>query len=93
MILIPCPHCGDRNSSEFTYAGEVHSRPSPGDARQGPWRDYLYGKDNPAGWTEERWFHGSGCGKYLRAERHTVTNEIRATRPEVGAGASSRTRP
>jgi heterotetrameric sarcosine oxidase delta subunit len=39
-------------------------------------------KNNPVGWTTERWFHVSGCRKFFIAERHTVTNLIRATRRE-----------
>jgi heterotetrameric sarcosine oxidase delta subunit len=79
MILILCPHCGPRNSSEFSYLGERKSRPSVAGVSQQEWREYLYLKQNPAGWTTEQWFHGSGCRKYFFAERHTTTNEIRAT--------------
>lgn len=82
MILIPCPHCGPRNSDEFSYLGEQSSRPGP-DASPSAWREYLYLKDNPAGWTTEQWYHAAGCRKFLIAERHTVTNEIRATRPRA----------
>ncbi len=80
MIRIPCPHCGPRNSNEFTYVGEGGPRPtvSPGDEPT-EWRRYLYEKRNPAGWTTEQWFHASGCRKYFRAVRHTVTNEVRWT--------------
>ncbi|MGH9303140.1 MAG: sarcosine oxidase subunit delta [Acidimicrobiales bacterium] len=85
MILIKCPYCGPRNSSEFHYAGEIKARPDPKTATKTEWRDYLYDKDNPAGWTHERWFHSAGCGQFLLAERHTVTNELRSTRPETAA--------
>jgi heterotetrameric sarcosine oxidase delta subunit len=78
MILIPCPHCGPRNSTEFAYAGETSVRPPP---TAGPieWRQYLYLKSNPAGLTTENWCHSSGCRKYFLAERDTVTNEVLAT--------------
>jgi heterotetrameric sarcosine oxidase delta subunit len=77
VIQLPCPNCGPRNSDEFAYYGERTPRPA---AEDGPaaWRGYLYAKKNPAGWTTEQWFHSAGCGKFLMAERHTVTNEIRA---------------
>ena len=80
MILIPCPHCGPRNSSEFAYLGEPKARPTvaAGDA-PAQWRRYLYDKTNPAGWTTEQWFHTSGCRKVIVALRHTVTNEMRWT--------------
>lgn len=80
MILLPCPHCGPRNASEFRYAGEASTRPDPNATTPEEWRDYLYIKSNPAGWTTEKWFHRTGCRRYFTAERHTVTNEVRETR-------------
>lgn len=79
MILIPCPHCGPRNSSEFSYAGETKPRPSVTDLTPAAWRDYLYLKRNPAGPTTELWRHSTGCGAFFVAERHTVTNEVTLT--------------
>jgi heterotetrameric sarcosine oxidase delta subunit len=84
MILIPCPHCGPRNSSEFAYVGERKARPDPNTATPVAWRAYLYDKRNPAGWTTESWYHRFGCRKYLVVERHTVTNEVRAAHPAGG---------
>ena len=77
MLVIICPHCGPRNSDEFTYQGELKRRPQVAVTAPGEWRRYLYMRDNLAGWVSERWFHGSGCRRYLMLERHTVTNEIR----------------
>ncbi len=79
MLLIECPHCGPRNSSEFSYSGPIKPRPSieglaPEDRAE--WRRYLYEEDNHAGFATERWFHVSGCRKFLNIERHSVTNEI-----------------
>lgn len=76
MILIPCPHCGPRNSNEFTSTGEVKPRPDAAGVTPAEWRRYLYLKHNPAGLTTEQWRHSSGCGKFFVAERHTVTNEV-----------------
>jgi sarcosine oxidase, subunit delta len=80
MILIPCPWCGPRNASEFYYVGERNHRPDPAAAEPEAWRTYLYLKDNPAGWVTENWMHRAGCRQYFIAERHTVSNEVRATR-------------
>ncbi len=80
MILLPCPYCGQRNASEFRYVGEVSERPDPNATAAGEWRAYLYVRDNPAGWTTETWFHSAGCRQHFAAERHTVTNEVRASR-------------
>jgi heterotetrameric sarcosine oxidase delta subunit len=78
MILVPCPHCGPRNASEFRYLGEEQPRPVPTTVTQAEWRAYLYVKKNPAGWTTERWFHALGCRAFFTVERHTVTNDFRA---------------
>ena len=77
MILVPCPHCGPRNVSEFRHVGESTARPDPDSATPEQWRDYLYLRRNPAGWTIETWYHRAGCRAYFGAERHTVTNQFR----------------
>jgi heterotetrameric sarcosine oxidase delta subunit len=79
MLLIKCPHCGPRNSNEFTYNGEVIPRPGMG-VDPSMWRRYLYMKTNGAGWQSERWFHVSGCRRFLLIERNQDTNEIRMIR-------------
>lgn len=84
MLVIVCPHCGPRNSDEFSFQGEILTRPTP-DADPETWRDYLYVRDNVAGWQTERWFHVSGCRRFLNVERHTVTNEIGVVTPVGGA--------
>jgi len=79
MMLLPCPYCGPRNASEFRYVGELSERPDPNATGAGEWRAFLYMRDNPAGWTTETWFHRAGCRQHLVVERHTVTNETRAS--------------
>ena len=79
MLIIACPHCGHRNSNEFTFNGEVVTRPGP-DPDPVTWRRYLYMKTNATGWQEERWFHVSGCRRFLMIERNQDTNEIRMVR-------------
>lgn len=78
MLLISCPHCGPRNSDEFTFNGEVRARPDVNTTDAPEWRRYLYMRKNASGWVAERWFHVSGCRRYLMLERHTVSNEIRS---------------
>jgi heterotetrameric sarcosine oxidase delta subunit len=80
MILLPCPYCGLRNASEFRYVGELATRPDPNEAGVEEWRAFLYTRANPAGWTTETWFHRAGCRQHFTAERHMVTNEVRASR-------------
>jgi heterotetrameric sarcosine oxidase delta subunit len=80
VILLECPHCGPRDASEFRHAGERRTRPDPNATTPHQWREYLYLRDNPAGWVTETWAHRAGCRRYLAVERHTVTNEVRAVR-------------
>lgn len=80
MIAIPCPHCGPRDAAEFAYVGERADRPDPNTTTPPQWRSYLYVRRNPAGWTDESWYHRAGCGRYLVVSRHTVTNQIRTVR-------------
>ncbi|MGB7861727.1 MAG: sarcosine oxidase subunit delta [Acidimicrobiia bacterium] len=76
MLLIQCPHCGARNSDEFTFSGEIVPRPAA-DCDPATWRNYLYVKTNATGWQRERWFHVSGCRRFLLIERDQDSNEIR----------------
>jgi heterotetrameric sarcosine oxidase delta subunit len=77
MLVILCPNCGPRNSDEFVYQGELRARPDVGGTDRSEWRRYLYMRSNKAGWVSERWFHLSGCRRFLMLERHTESNEIR----------------
>jgi heterotetrameric sarcosine oxidase delta subunit len=83
MLLITCPHCGPRNDDEFSFKGEVVPRPPVEAAESGTWRAYLYMRRNVSGWQVERWFHVSGCRRFLEVERNTATNEIRRVE-EIG---------
>ena len=83
MLLIICPFCGPRNSDEFSYRGEIVPRPSA-DADESSWRGYLYTKENGAGWRVERWFHVSGCRRFLDVTRDNQSNEIRSVEPVGG---------
>ena len=86
MLVIICPNCGPRNSDEFTYQGERKPRPDVATTDPGEWRRYLYMKTNQDGWVTERWFHGSGCRRFLMIERHMASNEIRSV-SQVGEGS------
>ena len=77
MIVVPCPNCGPRNSSDLRNAGELVSRPDPDTASLTEWRSYLYLRENPAGWVTETWYCRTGCRRYFTIERNTSTNEIR----------------
>ncbi|MBE0452254.1 sarcosine oxidase subunit delta [Roseovarius autotrophicus] len=86
-MRLPCPLCGARDIREFSHMGAALARPDGGD--WGPdWNDYLHNRDNPAGQTEELWYHGQGCGGWLVVTRDTVRHEVRGARlAGEGAGA------
>jgi heterotetrameric sarcosine oxidase delta subunit len=72
-IKIPCPNCGPRDHTEFTFGGELR----PDDAVD-PDEDFqrVYLRENAPGEQEERWFHLYGCRRWLTLRRDTLTNRI-----------------
>lgn len=72
-LLVPCPHCGERPYSEFSFGGELRPIEAP-DADAEFARVYL--RENAAGVQEERWFHLLGCRRWLTLHRDTVANRI-----------------
>ena len=85
MLLVPCPHCGPRNSADLTLVGECTARPDPSDVTPAAWRAYLYEEENPGGWTRETWYCRAGCGRFFVTERHRAENRFRNP-PLAGAG-------
>ncbi len=77
MLLVPCPHCGPRNSADLTLMGESEPRPDPAATTPVEWRAYLYEEHNPAGWTRETWYCRLGCGRFFVTERHRAENRFR----------------
>ena len=78
-MRIPCPFCGERESSEFTCLGDAPAtRPDAAAPNAlAHFIDAVYLRDNAAGLHEELWYHGSGCRGWLRVTRDTLTHEIR----------------
>ena len=77
-FLLACPNCGPRGVYEFRYGGEYNPRPNP-KVSSDEWSTYLYLKRNVAGIQQEWWFHRGGCRRWFRAERDTVSNQVRRT--------------
>jgi len=77
-MRIPCPFCGARDLSEFTYLGDADVvRPDPtAPEAEARFFEAVYLRDNPAGPHDELWYHASGCRSWLRVTRNTVTHEI-----------------
>ncbi len=80
MLSIPCPWCGARDETEFSYGGEAHIvRPvKPAAMSDDQWADHLFLRTNPKGKHLERWVHSQGCRRWFNVERHTVSHEITA---------------
>ena len=83
MLLIPCPHCGLRDQTEFSYCGDATvTRPAtPEDADDAAWIEYLHMRDNPKGPHDELWQHVHGCRQLLRVGRDVTNHEIKAEDP------------
>ena len=82
MILIPCPWCGDRDETEFSYGGQA-GVPYPADPAalsDEEWARYLFFRANPRGPHAERWVHTHGCRRWFELTRDTVTHEIHVRR-------------
>jgi sarcosine oxidase subunit delta len=80
-MIIDCPHCGPRDSSEFYFRGEAAS-PRP-DYEHGPsaFADHVYGRANIAGPQNEHWYHAAGCRCWLLVERDTRTHAFLSVTP------------
>ncbi|MBI1775435.1 MAG: sarcosine oxidase subunit delta [Proteobacteria bacterium] len=91
MILIRCPHCGERDQTEFSYIGDGTLTRPPDDPAVPleRWYDYVYLRDNPRGAHSELWQHGQGCRAFVLVRRDTVTHAIEWTglpHPSAGGG-------
>lgn len=78
MILIPCPWCGDRAETEFSYGGQA-GVPYPDDPEalsDEEWARFLFFRDNPRGASHERWVHTHGCRRWFELTRDTFTHRI-----------------
>ncbi|MCU0901106.1 MAG: sarcosine oxidase subunit delta [Cypionkella sp.] len=87
-MRLTCPFCGPRDRREFHYYGAADylNRPGP-EAAASAWDDYLHNRDNPAGVTQDLWYHEQGCAAWLKVTRNTVTHEILAVDAVAGGAA------
>jgi heterotetrameric sarcosine oxidase delta subunit len=78
VLMIPCPWCGPRDEVEFRYGGAalVPYPTDPDSMDDKAWGRYLFVRPNPKGRFVERWCHRSGCRRWFRVVRDTVTQEI-----------------
>lgn len=73
-MIITCPHCGARDSSEFFFRGEA--RPQRPEYNEGTdsFVSHVYERMNIAGPQVEHWYHAAGCRNWLLVERDTRTH-------------------
>ena len=78
MLIIPCPWCGPRDETEFSYGGDATIRrpEDPAATSDETWADYLYVRENPRGAHREHWFHRFGCRRWLVLRRDTLTHAV-----------------
>ena len=87
MLILPCPHCGPRDHSEFRYGGDAtKARPDLGEADAKPWHNHVFLFDNPKGAHKEFWQHVLGCRQWIVVERDTFTQVISGSRPARDKG-------
>ncbi|MBI4193579.1 MAG: sarcosine oxidase subunit delta [Betaproteobacteria bacterium] len=83
MMLLPCPYCGPRDVTEFTYGGD-DGTVRPGDPQavsDARWVSYVYIRDNPRGPHDELWQHSAGCRRWIRVRRDTLTHQVLSSAP------------
>ena len=79
MLRITCPHCGERDHTEFAYGGDATIRyPALDNDDLEAWYRAVYVRRNPRGPHKEFWHHVNGCREWLVVERDTLTHEITA---------------
>ena len=73
-MLVPCPWCGERDESEFSFGGEAHLERPNESCSDKNWTEYIFMRKNIKGENKERWNHSSGCRQWFNAIRDTTTN-------------------
>jgi methylglutamate dehydrogenase subunit B len=76
-MRLRCPHCGDRDWSEFRYGGDAsRKRPAHGTDDLKTWHDYYFTFENPKGPHSEYWQHVLGCRQWFTVKRDVAKNEV-----------------
>jgi sarcosine oxidase subunit delta len=73
--MFPCPFCGPRAETEFSFASEAGKTRPEGEASDLAWSRYLYAEANPRGPAREIWVHLT-CGEYFLMQRDTLTHAV-----------------
>ncbi|MCP5087160.1 MAG: sarcosine oxidase subunit delta [Rhodobacteraceae bacterium] len=66
MLLIPCPNCGPRDETEFTYGGPVSQWPEMnGGSTTKDWHRAVHFKSSKSTLVSELWYHDAGCERWI----------------------------
>ena len=77
MLLIPCPYCGERDESEFSYGGGSRDYPSLGEDHSiNDWFQSVYFPKLDQNTLSEYWYHNAGCEQWFELKRDLVTHKI-----------------
>ena len=77
MLLIPCPHCGERDETEFNYGGRAIKYPALDESVSvETWHRVLHLRDNSQTVICELWYHNYGCECWFEITRDLVSHEI-----------------
>ena len=77
MLLIPCPHCGERDENEFDYGGRAIDFPDL-TADSANWHEALHLPVANNNIVEEVWFHTAGCECWIRLRRDIRNHDFHA---------------
>jgi sarcosine oxidase subunit delta len=75
MKLLSCPVNGPRPVTEFFYWGEVRDMPSPDQASDEQWSDYVFNRNGAPGVKKEWWCH-TPSGVWFIVERDTRVDQV-----------------
>ncbi|WP_120499117.1 sarcosine oxidase subunit delta [Roseovarius sp. EL26] len=75
MLLIPCPHCGPRDQSEFFYGGTHAPQPALS-AKSVKWHEAIHLRAANPEIQAELWYHESGCARWIYLRRDLKTHEF-----------------
>jgi heterotetrameric sarcosine oxidase delta subunit len=77
MLLIPCPHCGERDEREFVYGGRAKKFPTlDNSTHTKTWHQIVHLRENPSSVLRELWYHAAGCECWIEISRHIKTHKI-----------------
>ncbi len=90
MIRLPCPFCGPRDYTEFSFGGDANARrpADPDTLDDASWSAYLYMRENLRGAQLELWQHAAGCQRWIVVCRDTATHAVLGAAPPAAHGGA-----